>query len=267
MYNGIDVSKWQGDINWTKVKNAGIEFVIIRDGWGKSSPTQVDKKFKDNYKNAKSLDIPVGVYHYSYADSVSDARQEALFCLDNISGMQLEYPVCFDIEDPEMYALSTELRTEICRAFCSEIENHGYYAMIYCNYDWYVNRLQGALLAQKYDIWLAQWSGNTPLAPCGIWQHSESGKIDGINSNVDLDIAYKNYPSIIKESGLNGFSSSGSETKPTYFNYTVKSGDNLWSIAQVFLKTGSNYVKIKQLNNLTTDVIYPGQILKIPYSI
>lgn len=164
---GIDVSKWQGSINWTEAKADGVEFAIIREGYGKESPSQVDKKFKENYTGAKYVNIPIGVYRYSYADSVSDAKLEADFCLKNIQELQLEYPVCFDIEDSEMLALTNQQRTDICKAFCETIENAGYYAMIYCNLDWYNNRLCSAQLAD-YDLWLAQWYAGTPSVSCGI---------------------------------------------------------------------------------------------------
>ena len=154
---GVDVSKWQGRINWHEARNDGVEFAILREGYGKESPNQIDKRFEENYRNAKAVGIPVGVYHYSYADSVEDARKEAQFCLKNITGKQLEYPICFDIEDKEQLKLNNRQRTDICKAFCEEIEKAGYYVMIYCNLNWYKNYLYSEEL-KKYDLWLAQWS-------------------------------------------------------------------------------------------------------------
>ena len=262
--NGIDVSKWQGTIDWQSVKNDGVDFAIIREGFGKESPSQVDKKFKENYTGAKYVGLPVGVYHYSYADSISDAKAEADFCLKNISGMQFEYPICFDIEDSEMLSLSTQQRTDICKAFCETVENAGYYAMIYCNLNWYNNYLIKDQLTD-YDLWLAQWSVGEPSVPCGIWQKSEKGILDGITGNVDLNVSYKDYPSIIKSKGINGFKSGQSQPKlPTYTEYTVKKGDTLWTIAQKLLGAGSKYTEIKALNSLSSDTIYPEQVLKIP---
>ncbi len=93
MFKGIDVSKWNGNINWDKVKSAGINFAIVREGYGKRDPRQIDKKFKDNINGAKSVRIHTSVYDYSYADSVEDAINEAQFCLENIEELKLEYPV------------------------------------------------------------------------------------------------------------------------------------------------------------------------------
>lgn len=264
-FKGIDVSKWQGNINWNEVKKDKTEFAIIREGWGKKSPTQIDKKFKENYEGAKTVGIPTSCYHYSYADSADDAKREAEFCLENIRGMQFEYPVCFDIEDRTMLSLSNRQRTDIVKAFCSEIEKAGYYAMFYCNLNWLNNYLIKEELLPKYDLWLAQWNVGAPSVPCGIWQKSDKGFINGISGNVDLDIAYKNYPEIIKNKGLNGFSkSSSSSSNSSYFTYIVKKGDTLWTIAQRYLGSGSKYKEIKSLNGLSSDTIYPNQTLKIP---
>ncbi len=260
---GIDCSKWQGSINWQEAKADGVEFSIIREGYGKESPNQVDKQFEANYLGAKSAGIPIGVYHYSYADSTEDARLEAKFCLKNIVGKQLEYPVCFDIEDKEMLVLTNQQRTDICKAFCETIEDAGYYAMIYCSLDWYNNRLCGSQLVD-YDLWLAQWYTGTPSVSCGIWQKADNGTIDGISGNVDLNVAYKDYPSIMKTKGLNGFSANSSDNASTYQTYTVQKGDSLWAISQKLLGAGSKYPDIKTLNSLASDTIYPGQVLKIP---
>ena len=169
-FKGIDVSKWQGNINWNEVKKDETEFAIIREGWGKKSPTQIDKKFKENYEGAKTVGIPASCYHYSYADSADDAKREAEFCLENIRDMQFEYPVCFDIEDRTMLSLSDRQRTDIVKAFCSEIEKAGYYAMFYCNLNWLNNYLIKEELLPKYDLWLAQWNVGAPSVPCGRWR-------------------------------------------------------------------------------------------------
>ncbi len=254
---GVDVSKWQGNIDWGKVKNAGVNFAIIREGYGKESPNQVDKKFEINYQGAKSAGIFVGAYHYSYADSADDAKREAEFCLKNISGKQFEYPICFDIEDRTLLALSNRQRTDICKAFCESLESAGYYAMIYCNLNWYNNYLISDEL-KRFDLWLAQWGVPSPGISCGIWQKSDAGSFDGINTSVDVDISYRNYPEIIREKGLNGYSKTDS-----CILYTVKQGDTLWGIAKKYLGSGIRYKEIKAKNFLSSDNIYPGQVLRI----
>ena len=258
-FSGCDVSKWQGKIDWGKVEKSGIDFVIIREGYGKENPNQIDKQFEENYKGAKSVGIPVGVYHYSYADSVEDAKKEAQFCLKNIKGKQLEYPVVFDIEDKEQLKLNNRQRTDICKAFCDEIEKAGYYAMIYCNLNWWRNYLDNEEL-KKYDLWLAQWEVEKPSVDCGIWQRTEKGKINGINGNVDLNISYKNYPEIMKSKGLNGFKKN---EKKREIIYTVKKGDTLWKLAEEYLGEGTKYKEIKEYNGLKSNTIYVGQKLKI----
>ena len=261
-FRGIDVSKWNGNIDWQKVKNAGISFAIIREGYGKKDPKQIDKKFKDNINGAKSVGIHTGVYHYSYADSVEDAVNEAYFCLENIQGLELEYPIVFDIEDKEQLKLNNRQRTDIVKAFCSEIERAGYYSAFYCNLNWLNNYLYKDELLSKHDLWLAQWGVDTPSVSCGIWQKSDKGFTDGIGGNVDLNVAYKDYANIMKNKGLNGFAPSSANKN--YFEYTVKKGDTLWVIAQRYLGSGYKHKEIKELNALNSDMIYAGQTLKIP---
>lgn len=211
------------------------------------------------------MGIYTGIYHYSYADSVEDAINEAQFCLENIEGFKPEYPVIIDVEDKEQLKLNNRQRTDIVKAFCSEIEKHSYYAMLYCNLNWLNNYLYKDELLPKYDLWLAQWNIDKPSCTCGIWQKSDKGTINGITGNVDLDIAYKNYPEIIKSKGLNGFSQpNDSQQLPNYFVYTVKKGDTLWTISQKYLGSGYKYKEIKDLNALNSDMIYAGQTLKVP---
>ncbi len=243
MAKGIDVSKWNGEIDWKKVKESGIEFAMIREGYGRKNFNQVDKCFHKNIKNALESGIHCGVYHYSYAVSAKDAVNEANFCLENIKGYSLEYPVAFDIEDKSMEKLSKRMLTDICKAFCDTIEQHGYYVSIYTNVDWLENHLYKDELLPKYDL----------------WQFSNKGCVYGVNGDVDMNLSYKNYPKVIKSKGLNGFTA-----HTNYFTYTVKRGDTLWNLSKIFLGNGTKYKEIKKLNSLTQDTIYVGQILKIP---
>ena len=269
MSEGIDVSKWQGNIDWQKVKNSGIEFAILQEGYGQNG---LDTYFRQNVQNANQAGVPIGAYHYSYAKSAREAKEEAKSCLNNIKGYQFQYPICFDIEDPSQQTLGKRTITDMIFAFCQELENNGYYAMVYCNAYWYNAFMYGEEVSKKFDMWIASWGSTPPSISCGIWQKSDSGTISGISGNVDLDVAYKNYPQIMKSAGLNGFSKEDQNSNPTtptpvepvQKTYTVKSGDTLWAIAVKYLGNGTRYREIMKLNSLTSETIFPGQILKIP---
>lgn len=270
---GIDVSKWNGDIDFSKVKKSGVEFVIIRDGFGQDIEKQIDVKFMQNYKNAKENGLYVGVYHYCYAKTPELARGEARFCLKNINGMQLEFPIVIDIEDSSLTKLSRQEKTDIVKAFCSEIENAGYYAMYYCNLNWLNSHLYREQLS-KYDLWLAQWNVTEPSVECGIWQMADNGKIDGISGNVDMNMSFKDYPKIMIEKGINGYSKNDEikkeipkqEQNPSndisYINYIVIKGDTLSKIANKYNTTISELIRINNINN--PNIIYENQFIKVP---
>lgn len=205
-FRGIDVSKWQGNIDWKKVKASGVDFAILRAGYG-SAASQKDITFEDNYKNAKAAGIPIGAYHYSYAKDVAGAEREAQTFLEWIKGKQFEYPVVFDIEENVVFNLGKNTVSEIIKAFCSTVESAGYYVSVYTNKNW-LDHVVSDEVKGKYDTWLAQWSSAPSYdGPFGMWQYSSSGTVDGISGRVDMNIAYKNYPEIIKRNKLNGWSS------------------------------------------------------------
>ena len=197
--NGIDVSYHQGVIDWEKVK-PHVGFVMIRAGYGQSV---IDAKFERNSSECERLDIPYGVYWFSYAKTVNHAKLEAQRCLEAIRGKKLSLPVVFDFEydsdekaNKAGYLLNNKDRKLIAQNFLEIIENAGYYAMIYANKD-YLNK-GFEELTERYDLWLANWSDNDkPNRECGIWQWTDKGKVDGINGFVDLNISFKDYPSII----------------------------------------------------------------------
>lgn len=262
MFKGIDVSKWNGKIDWKKVKESGIDFAMIRTGYGSKSPNQIDEKFKYNIEGAKENGIDVGVYHYSYANSSTNAKEEAEFCLEIIKDYKLEYPVCYDIEDKSIAIYNRQTKTDMCISFCDTIEMAGYYAMVYCNLDWIKNHLFEDKILIRYDLWLAQWGAKNPSVACGIWQTSETGEVNGINGNVDTDISYKDYKSIISKAKLNNFNKHN-DNIDVGTTYIVKKGDTLWDISKKYYGDGNKYLKIKQQNNLKSDIIYEGQILKL----
>lgn len=217
---GIDVSTWQGNIDWNKVKADGIEFAMLRSSFGKENPSQqTDNKFWQNYSGAKAAGVPIGAYHYSYATTVEDAKKEADFFLSIIKGCEFEYPVAFDIEDPSQMYLGKQLITDIIMTFCGRVQAAGYYVSVYTNLDWITNRIDMNRV-KVFDIWLAQWnSQSTYGGSFGMWQYTSKGSVSGISGNVDMNIAYYDYPTIIKNAGLNGFTNSGE--KPEENNKTV----------------------------------------------
>lgn len=238
---GIDVSYAQGVIAWEKVKASGlVDFAILRAGYGRET-TQVDTQFERNYAACKRLGIPVGVYWYSYATTAAEAEQEAKVCLQTIRGKQFEYPVAFDIEEER----SLPQADALCQAFCSALEAAGYYTAIYT----FKSALESnfsAAVKNRYDIFLSHIGvQQTDYAGSyGLWQYSWTGCISGISGDVDLDYAYKDYPTMIQNAGLNGF------TKATQ---TIPEPDAEDSALQQILRHVASIDK--KLQNLTDNQI------------
>ena len=190
-YKGIDVSKYQGNINFKKVKNY-IDFAIIRIGYGRYE-SQKDPKFESNYEGFKDCNVPVGVYLYSYAKSVSDAKKEADVVIKWLNGRKLNLPVYYDIEDKSQINLGKNTLTSMCEAFCEKIEDAGYWAGIYANKYFFTTYLDYKKLEKKYTIWVAQYNNtNTYKGKYDMWQYTSSGKVSGINGNVDMNYLYRN---------------------------------------------------------------------------
>lgn len=207
MFNAIDVSKWQGTINWATVKNAGVRHAMIRAGYG-NSVRQTDPQFKRNAAQCVALGIDWGVYWYSYATSPEMARQEARCCLQTIQGLKPTMPVAYDIEyEPGILALSNAQRTAMVKAFLEEVEAAGYYGILYASTNFIQRKLNWQELAQ-YDVWCAQYGAacTCPL-PYGIWQYSSRNAlgVPGYGQSLDCNRVYKDYPAILQKAGLNGF--------------------------------------------------------------
>lgn len=268
-YKGIDVSEWQDKIDWKKVKAAGIEFAMIRAGFG-NHISQVDASFKDNIEGALAADIQVGVYWMSYAISVEDAVKEAKVFKQIITPYsgKISFPTCFDWEyaSIDYYVKQTgkqptdELISDMVYAFCKEMESGCWWASNYANLDFKFNRLTSKV--NDFDTWLADYVGDPDVA-CGMQQVSSTGHVNGINGNVDIDTAFTDYPTVIKEHGLNGYAKSTSTVPtPKYATYPVKSGDCMSTIAV------SHNMSLKELLNLNPRVkppymIYPGQVIYV----
>ena len=212
MSKGIDVSVWQGSIDFKKVKASGIDFVIIRAGYG-SLLSQKDKCFEQNYARAKAAGLHVGSYWYSYAGSAAQAKQEAKVCKQVLSGKQFDYPVYFDLEERSQLSKGRAFCDSLVTAFCTEMESGGYVAGFYTSASVAANILSPSI-RKRFAFWCAQWaSRNSFEGSSGLWQYSSSGSVPGISGRVDMDISYIDYPSIIKNGGFNGYAK-GTGNKP-----------------------------------------------------
>ena len=201
--SGIDVSEHQGTIDWKKVKAAGIDYAMIRAGFGwEEIDDQTDASLVQNVTGAKQAGLPFGLYHYSYADTVEEAKKEAEFLLDileanNIAPSDLSYPIAFDIEEPDRLNVSQRrVNTDMVNAFCEIIRDAGYLPMVYASKTVIQDYLYYDEISAN-NIWMAAWT-STPndteifdnCFPVDMWQYSESGTVDGINGRVDLNICY-----------------------------------------------------------------------------
>ncbi|MDX9871128.1 MAG: glycoside hydrolase family 25 protein [Clostridia bacterium] len=199
---GIDVSKWQGSIDWPQVKNAGIEFAMIRLGYGSSNgdKCKTDNYYAANMAGAGRARIQTGVYFYSYARSVKAAEKEAEYVLKELTPYQkqLAYPVAYDLEDESQKGLGKNILTDMVIAFCSVVAKAGYPPAFYCNLDWCRHRLNMQAL-QEYDLWLAYWAKEASKEHRhSMWQYTNSGNVPGIAGNVDMNVSYKDYAAIKK---------------------------------------------------------------------
>lgn len=206
VYSGVDVSRYQGNVNWTAVKNAGKEFALIRAGYGKYA-SQEDPYFDQNMKNAQAAGIACGAYWFSYAASVADAKKEAELFANVIEGYSFEYPLVFDIEAPVHQKMTVSEVSAIINAFCSVMESKGYYVCIY-SYASFLNTMVSQTVLNTYDIWVAHFYVDAPSytrSSYGIWQYTDSGSVNGISGDVDLDYSYRNYPLLMQTAHKNGY--------------------------------------------------------------
>lgn len=272
---GIDISVWQKDMNLETAKNEGVKFAIIRGMYGNAK----DVAFESNYTKAKNAGLDVGVYQWSRAANVAQAREEAQLLIDHcLKGKKFEYPIYIDVEDRILINLSVQELTDLITAWCETLENAGYFAGVYMNQSCFNNEIKGQEIAAKYSQWRAYWTTENKKPNCQMWQfggesnYVRTNKVAGVV--CDQDYAYEDFPSVIKNAGLNGYnkgsnSSNNSQTDTTTITsseivYTVVSGDTLSGIAS---KYGTTYQRLAEYNNIADpDKIYPGQQIKIPGS-
>ncbi len=202
---GIDVSKWQKGFDFGKAADEGVSFAVIKG----SQAEFVDPEFSSHYTKARNAGILTGVYHYLTATSEQAATAHAKYLIDNcLKGRTFEYPIFADAEDPVLKALDKNTVDKIITAFCTTLENAGYWAGFYCNYDFYKNHCNGESLSKRFSFWLASWT-KEPLAECQMWQFG--GETNVIRTNkvagviCDQNYSYVDYPSLIKAKGLNGY--------------------------------------------------------------
>ena len=182
----LDISTWQGYVDFNKVKSAGYNYVILRAGFGREN-SQKDNTFERNYANAKAAGIKVGVYWFSYSTSPSDAYREANACLYCLNGKRLDMPVYYDLEYQPAMSMSNSNYTQMALNFCSTIKKAGYKSGVYSSasvYGYLLNRQ--TLINNGVSIWNAQWSSYCSV-PCDIWQYSEKGQVNGISASVDMN--------------------------------------------------------------------------------
>ena len=194
---GIDVSTWNGNIDWNKVKNSGVSYVIIRTGFRGSTQGSLveDNKFRQNIQGATNAGLKVGVYFFSQAINEVEAVEEASMVLGQIKGYKLAYPVFIDVEPSGGRAdsLSSGDRTKVINAFCQTIQNGGYRAGIYANKTWLGQKMNVSALS-GYKIWLAQYNSTVTYGGrYDMWQYSDKGTVSGISGKVDMNLSYLSY--------------------------------------------------------------------------
>lgn len=194
----FDISTWQGGINYQAIRDR-VNYCILRAGFS----TTKDNQFDNHYNNLQGLNL--GAYWYTYAKDESQAITEAKKCLEVINGKKFTMPIFLDVEDSSISGLSKSKLDSIVRAFAKTIQDAGYYFAVYTNLNWYQNKLSGKELNKSYDWWIAAW-GNNPPSPSygieyGVWQFTSS--YNDFGTRLDANYVYKDYPTIIRELGLN----------------------------------------------------------------
>lgn len=237
---GIDVSEWQGTINWTKVASSNVDFAMIRVGHRSGSSLVLDDYYTRNIQGATAAGIPTGVYFYSKARTVAQAQAEANYVLSKVKGYKISYPIAFDLEDSSLLSgLTNKKRANITMAFCNTIKAAGYYPLLYCNTTWYNNYIDQATIA-GIDKWLASYADRFTSAGTTakhtIWQatsgatssglKSTKGLIAGIptSNSVDINFGYVDYTKVITpRTGTKSVRKGWYTTKAGY-TYYYKSG-------------------------------------------
>lgn len=244
MFKGIDVSSYQGDIDWNEAKNY-IDFAIIRCGFGNDITSQDDNKWERNTEECTRLNIPFGTYLYSYALNLNMAKSEVEHTLRLIRNKKLEYPIFLDVEDREQLRLPKEELVNIVKYYCEKIEEAGYYVGIYASLNTFNNYLNSNEL-DHFDKWVAEWNKDfTYSGRSGMWQYTDNEVIPGIRTRVDGDKAFYNYPKIIRENDLNHLD----EVDPVL---KYKIGDHLYLNGPLYENSEATEIKRNYCNKRVT---------------
>lgn len=214
----IDVSRYQNEIDWAKAKADGVQGAMLKtvSTNSKFGGIYIDPMFERNYAECKRLGIPVGVYYYTYAQTQQRADEELAMLRKAIEGKTFELPITIDVEDNLLKPLSKAALTDLVEYAAKTIEGWGCYVMVY-TYTYYSQTELDMSRLSAYDLWIADYRGNRPDIAHGMWQHSNKGRVAGINGNVDMNHCYRDYPAIIARAGLNNMV----PPAPELYNYQV----------------------------------------------
>ena len=203
-YRYIDVSRWQGTIDWEKVKSTEYKGVMLRALGNKGGNPYFDTCFEKNYTGAKAAGLDVGVYWYSTATTQAGLNAELSMLKEAVRGKELTLPVAMDVEDSQLAVLNTQELTDHVATALHEIEQMGFYAQLYTYTSYATVHLDMARLAGRWDVWLADYTGKAPKVSFkyNAHQHTSKGRVPGISGNVDLNVTTINYPKIIRKKGL-----------------------------------------------------------------
>lgn len=257
---GVDVSKWNGKIDWSRAKKAGIQFALVRmayRGYGTAGSMGIDETGVTNLKNALAAGIPVGAYIFSQATTEAEAREEADLLISQVKGYKITLPLVMDFEyysdsgknEGRLYdaKLSKTKATAICNAFCARVSSKGYTPMVYANVDMLKNKLNASDISKNYMIWLANYTSKTTYTgDYNFWQYSAAGAVDGINGRVDMNFRY-----IKKDtSGLTGGTADTTASGTLKTPVLKASGKNFYTVKLSWSKiSGANGYKVQRYNS------------------
>lgn len=268
MIKGVDISHHQGGLTMEAVKKAGFQFAILRGGYtgyGSGRQKVKDGQFERFYAEAKKIGMPVGCYWYSCARTQAEGIAEANFLYENcLKGKQFEYPIYIDVENNQWQASNAKGVTDAIIGFCETLEAKGYWVGIYANTYWFTSKIQTNRL-NAYTKWVARWSATKPSFPWNafdIWQNSDNGSAGG--RRVDTNISYKDFPSIIKAAGKNGFKKTPTPAKKSVDEIAQEVIKGAWGNGserkKKLAEAGYSYDAVQEaVNNLLKEKTYTVQ--------